>query len=762
MQTRIILLATTVFGATVQTCPAFAQAAAPQSAHAEATQDQNVTTQEIIVTGQKRSESLQKVSVAATVLSGATLASKGIVRLDDVQTATPSLSITTAGLTQSVNIRGVGIASGSAAVVNGVATYYDGLFQPPIVTTNSFYDIRAVEVFRGPQGTFVGSNSTGGAIFINSVDPKIGTAEGFLSGEAGKYNRYQLQGAINLPVSDALAVRIAGNYRQRDSFYRQVDPNLPVPGKINEHGIRVGVYWEPTSNFSWLVKAESDVKKTDGYAYRPMQLTRYAAYRSAEPFLLNYSTPTQNFERAEQISSRMEFVTDGGTTFRSISGYENKRIDNLYDSDGTSPPTSFAAGTPAAQQPPPNQYQTQYVRQRNYIEEVNILSGTDQRVSWIAGGYFQRDLINVHNATYTINPTVAGPVPAASYSDTLTDNKKTTTGLFAQTTINVSPSLSLDIGGRYSWYTVEATGQITAQPSGALRANLAGREHDSQFTGKVALNWKPNRDHLLYAFVAKGYKSGGIQGNNAGVISTFAPEKVIDYEIGWKGTLANGRITTQLGAFYYDYSNFQIDALNPNTGATVPTNLTNATIKGVEGQIQGHLGGFALSGGFGYVDSSLAPATAIDQRSYVFDRPGTTLPQCAAGVTTGCSDYTGVNAPFKSYIITTAGGPNLYSPKWSWNISADYDIELGASRLTPHVTIAHVGSRWTYFAYNPIRDRIASYTLVNASITFATGSYTFDLWGTNLTNKVYVTGQTGINEFYGNPREYGVRARVTF
>ncbi len=772
MLAKAILLATVASCAAVPLCPAFAQEAppqttAPQAAPAEGAQETadapaNPAMEEIIVTGQKRAESLQRVALAATVLSGASLASKGIVRLDDIQTAAPSLSITSAGLTQAVNIRGVGIASGSAAVVNGVATYYDGLFQPPIVTTNSFYDIRAVEVFRGPQGTFVGSNSTGGAIFINSADPKFGTVEGFLGGEAGSFNRYQLQGAINLPLHDTLAVRIAGNYRQRDSFYTQTNPNLPVPGKIDEHGIRVGVNWEPSDNFSWLIKAESGVKDTDGYAYRPMPLTRYAVYRTNDPFRLNYSTGTSNFERAEQISSRMEYVTDGGTTFRSVSGFENKRVNNVYDIDGTSPPTSFAAGTPAAQQPPPNQYQTQFVRQRNWIEEINILSDTAQRVSWIVGGYFQRDLINVRNATYTINPTVNGPVLSPNYSNTLTDNKKTTTGLFAQSTINLTPTLSVDVGGRYSWYTVEATGQITVQPSGALRANLAGRAHDSQFTGKVALNWKPNREHMFYAFVAKGYKSGGIQGNNAGVVTTFAPEKVIDYELGWKGSLLDGRITTQFGGFYYDYTDFQMDALNPNSGATVPINLTDATIKGFEGQVQGHFGDFTLGGGFGYVDSSLASGTAIDQRSYVFDRPGTPLPQCATGVTTGCSDYTGVNAPFKNYVITTAGGPNLYSPKWTWNISADYDIEFGAHRVTPHVTLAHVGSRWTYFGYNPVRDFIPAYTIVNASITFATGRYSFDIWGTNLADKVYVTGQTGINEFYGNPREYGVRAKVTF
>lgn len=128
---------------------------------------------EVIVTAQRRKEKLQDVAVSATAFDAGALADKAVTNLADLQNASPALSISDGGITQSINIRGIGLASNSPSVTAGVATYVDGLFQPPIVQANSFYDLASVEVLRGPQGTLVGSNSTGGAIFINTQNPQL-------------------------------------------------------------------------------------------------------------------------------------------------------------------------------------------------------------------------------------------------------------------------------------------------------------------------------------------------------------------------------------------------------------------------------------------------------------------------------------------------------------------------------------------------------------------------------------------------------------
>ncbi|MCJ2189108.1 TonB-dependent receptor [Novosphingobium beihaiensis] len=694
------------------------------------------TVNEIIVTGQKRSENLQEIPAAVSVLGGDSLVNVGVEQMDDLQNAVPGLSISSAGLTQAVNIRGIGLASTSPNAANGVATYFDGVFQPPIVSTNSFYDIGSVEVFRGPQGTFVGSNSTGGAIFITSRNPELGHYGGNFTLETGNYNRVGANGALNVPLGDTIAVRAAGIYRNRDSFYTMEDPSLGNPGKLHEYAGRLGVYFEPSSNFSALFKAEVARKDTGGYAYRPILGTRYEDYRTDDIYKLNYNSPTRNREKAEQYTAKLDYTTDGGVIFRSISGYQNKRISNFYDVDG-----SDGAGFT----------QDQFVRERVWTQEVNVISPDEGMLRWIFGGYYQRNKVLVD---------ISNDPASAVHVDIDIRNRKITTGLFGQVSFHANDQFWVDLGARYSTYKVRGEGAVSLVTPGGTRylADPGGHEKDHKLTGKLALNWQPSPDHLFYGFVAKGYKSGGYSSPT----TTFKPETIVDYELGWKGTFANGAITTQLGGFYYDYNNFQLDALSPLTGRTTLINLTNATVKGLEAQVQARAGGLHLTGSVAYTDSKLGGTDFVDARAVAYAYPGSSsVPPCAAGETPSSTPPYNCIA-YGDFMNTTAGGPNLFSPKWTWNLSADYEIPVGEKlTITPRASLSHVGSRYTYIAYDPVRDRLAAYDLVNASIDFAFDRLTFSVWGTNLAKEKYATGQiNNTSEFYGAPREYGIRMKV--
>jgi iron complex outermembrane recepter protein len=219
--------------------------------------------QEIVVTSQRRVENLQDVPIAATALDADAIESKAVMQLADLQAAAPSLSITNAGQTQSVNIRGIGLASNSPNATAGVATYVDGLFQPPIVQFNSFYDLRGIEVLRGPQGTLVGTNSTGGAIFINSMNPELAESSGYARIGVGNYHAMEAEGAVNLPLADTLAMRVAGFHKERDSFYRDVGPFDNQAGRLDETGGRIGLLFQPGS-FSALAKLQLNDQQTGG------------------------------------------------------------------------------------------------------------------------------------------------------------------------------------------------------------------------------------------------------------------------------------------------------------------------------------------------------------------------------------------------------------------------------------------------------------------------------------------------------------------
>ena len=717
-------------------------------ANAQQSRQQADGLEEIIVTAQRREENLQQVAVAATALSGEGLTEKGVTRLDELQTVAPSLSVTDAGLTQNVNIRGIGLASGSPSVANGVATYVDGVFQPPIVTTTSFYDIATVEVLRGPQGTFVGSNSTGGAIFINSQNPNFSGVEGYIEGSLGKFDARGAEGALNMPLSETLAIRGAGKWRKRDSFYDDLGPLNSTAGRLDELAGRFGALWRPDDAFQALFKLEAASKESGGYAYRPSPGTSYFDYAPANIRDIDYDSPTRNDERAIQLSLELRYELGSGIVLRSLSGYQNKRIFNLYDSDAT----NAARYSPADAASLAQSTQDQFVRERVWTQEFNIISPTDQTISWILGGYYQRNRIDV------IIESLSNGFP----TDIAIDNDKITTGVFGQLTYNIAPTLAIDVGARYSHFSATGGGSVaigrgipTFPPTGLTVASLGGEHKDGRMTGKVSLNWTPDENNLLYAFVARGYKPGGFNSET----SEFDPETVIDYEIGWKATLFHGRVRTQLGAFYYDYNDFQFDVLDRSSGQTAPTNLTGATVKGIEAQIQARVSGFTFDAGVAFVDSELGGVSFVDQRAFALAFPGVTpAVQCPAGQPSNpptCIDYT----PF---LRSTEGGSNLYSPRWTYNLGVRYDVLVDDVRITPSLSYAFVGQQWTNITYSPISDRLPSRGLLSARVAVEKGNILVEGYASNLTNETYVSGQFGTNEFYGAPREYGVRVRYDF
>jgi len=693
---------------------------------------------EIVVTAQRRVENLQTVAISATALSSGDLAAKGVARLTDLQAASPSLSITDAAITSAVNIRGIGLASNSPNVTAGVATYVDGLFQPPVVQANSFYDLASVEVLRGPQGTLVGSNSTGGAIFINSKNPDFNGVGGYAQAGTGNYGAFEGEGAINLPASDTLAFRAAGFYRRHDSYYTDVGPYDNHAGRLDEKGGRVGMLWQPGS-FRALLKVQLNDRRTGGYAYRPIPGTLFAPYRVGDIRTLSYDTPTSIRERAFITSLELKQEFDSGVVLRSLTGYQHKRINGLVDLDASQAPVSLDGQV----------VQDYFAGEKQWSEEINLISPTGGRFDWILGAYFQRNNIKVR-----IYQDQAG-FP----TDIRPDNERTTTGIFAQGNYKILPDLEFQLGGRYSHYKATGTGDVRIgaglpgfPADGLAVSDLSGAHKDGRFTGKAALNWTVDADNLLYGFVARGYKPGGFNSRT----SEFAPETVWNYEIGWKSSFFGRHLRTQIDAFYNDYSNFQFEVVEPSTGFSGVENISQGTIKGIEAQIQGKFGALGFDAGVSYVDSHLKGLTFVNTRLIP---SGTLGPQCPAGVASNppaCFDYT-------SALVTTSGGPNLYSPKWTYNAGVEYSFVLGDdTTLTPRVNYAYVGSRYTYLAYSPVSDRIGSHGLLSALITLRRGNWHVEAYGNNLTNKHYVSGQYELNEFYGAPREYGVRAGVEF
>ena len=208
------------------TACAAAQAVLCMPAHAQTEAAQADNTDEIVVTAERRARPLDRTPIAATVLSGEDLANAGVSVVDQLQFVTPATTVNYFGQGTNFNIRGIGKTETNSQTLTGVITYRDGApSNPGWFTAEPYYDIQSIEILRGPQGTFVGANATGGAVFITSNQPEInGGVHGYVLGQAGNYNSLGGQGAVNLPISDTLAARVALYADTRDSFYNISGP----------------------------------------------------------------------------------------------------------------------------------------------------------------------------------------------------------------------------------------------------------------------------------------------------------------------------------------------------------------------------------------------------------------------------------------------------------------------------------------------------------------------------------------------------------
>jgi len=711
---------------------------------------------EIIVTAERRPENLQTTPIAVTVLSADELVQKGVVQMSDLQTASPSLSITPAGLTANVNIRGIGLDSGSPSVVPGVATYREGLWQPPILTTDSFYDIGSVEILRGPQGTFVGSNSTGGAIFINSRDPDFNGLHGDVQAQVGNYSEWGTQGALNLPIDDAWAARVAFAVHERDSFYTNIGSQLTAvpqqfnpPGALDEKNARFGLLGKPIDDLEILLKVEVNDKSTGGYAYKPVPTTEYAPYASPDPWVLNYDHFTLNDELGVRTSLKIDWdIAGSGVTLRSISGDQFMCVHNVYDNDGTS---STLPGPPAL-------VNTQAIIERPLTQEFNLISPSTGPLQWIFGTFYLHDIrevvLNIQSQAIPVSivPDFTQILESAA--------------VFGQVSYQIVPRLQLQVGLRYTYdkNSVPSGEGVTINLGipGAppIFANSSGQETDSATTGKVALNWTVNDANFLYAFAAKGFKAGGFNPGSAGFPqSNFAPETVWDYELGWKANFFEDHLRTSLGGFFNNYTDLQVGAFNPTTAQATLINTGKSIIKGGEFELHGRFAGLHVDAGAAYVNSRLGAISLVNTEALP---PGTTLPQCASGaVPPACFDY-------NPYIVNLSGSENPFSPQWTFNAGVEYEMPIAASdTLTPRINYSYIGHQWTTLFEERATDYLGSQGLWSGSLTYQHKEWRVQAYGLNLANKVYVSGQTSPgtnpnNEFFGNPRQYGLRVYRTF
>ncbi|WP_186728916.1 TonB-dependent receptor [Sphingomonas panacisoli] len=721
-------------------------ASAPDAQTGTDTQDGD-----IVITAERRSTSLQRTPVAASVLNGEDLVRKSISTVEQLQFATPSLTVNTSGQSNSFNIRGIGKTEITSSIGVGVVTYRDGVATfPGYFQTEPYYDIASVEVLRGPQGTFAGGNATGGAVFITEKNPDTKAVNGYMLAQYGNYNDYKFQGAINLPISSTLALRVAGNYEKRDTFFKVTGPWTGNPGNLDSFSTRASLLWEPDSHLRVLIKGDYNNVIYGGFPNTPAYFNRGTA--AAPIFVANNSDPfnvTSNAfltgkDEFGRVSANISYTFDSGLMIRSISAYQNGTTQETLDADGT------ATGNPVIA-PSGNQTFQDFAREHIWSQEFNIVSPDSNRFTWLLGAYVQRD-------SYRFPPN--GGYRSLSDTGTLRSleiigtNPHTALAGFGQIGYKLTDSLQVTLGGRWSRTTSRNDATYPATLFVGILVPVTIKQNDffssSNVDGKFAINWTIDSNNFAYAFVATGTKAGGLNGSNFFGVTprAFRPERVTDYEIGYKGTLMNGHLRTQIGGYYNVYKNFQVSIVDPATpNYNSIFNVPNPTkLYGLEASAQGSFGAFQFDFSTSISHSEVGKFFARDPR---------------IGTTGTCDP---VNGPGNATCLNLDGRRQTYSPQFTVSVGAQYAIPLGTGvTLTPRVDYAHISSVWaTLFQRADLGDYLPQRNIVNAQLTLNTGKWTIGAYSTNLTDQHYISSLNGIRRMAAPPRQYGVRASFSF
>jgi iron complex outermembrane receptor protein len=765
---------------------------------------------EVVVTAERRSANIQTTPIAITAISGDQLASQQLFTITDLQKNVPNMQVLDAGPYQSINIRGIGNSSITPSIVPGVAVTHDGLLaDETIFIGEPFYDIADVEVLRGPQGTLVGASSTGGAVEITSQNPNFNGFNGYAEILAGNYSDQRVNAAINLPISDTLAARLAVNWEQRGSFYKNVavdpSPAAPIgdPGSVENHNARLGLLWQPSEDFQALLKISMNYGSTDGTAGEPNQYTfragpgepcpdgsagpichsLYYNYSTHVPFEVNMNLPSMiGKSTIDRYSLDLRWTLADGIQLRSLTGLQhNNGGDMLQDDDYSS-----AAG----------QYHTKDVGPNDnyYSQEFTVVSPKSGPINWIVGAMAFYRHTPVEDRTYDAfpaydpaipNPT-GGLVPIGPLGTEITNlgfySQQQTEGLFGNIDWNITDTLQLEVGARGNW-DQNSSGQVSSNwfpgapsdsgivvqlpvPVGTPCVNstiysciyvvTAGHQSDSVPTGKIDLNWTPIPGQFLYAFAARGYKSGGT------VFSApnFKPEIVNDFEAGWKSQLFNNHLQTSIGGYWMSYHEMQIPILDPVTGTDNAANVPAAsTIRGIEISADGRFGGWGANLQMTIDNSKMGAVTEV--ANYRLPPSAANLPQCTGGAAPPlCFNYT-------PYEINLNGEQNPYTPKFTLNATLNYRFVTGAdSTLLPSINYQYTGPQFDSIFQSDDFYLLTARHLLNTSLTYTKGPWTAEAYCNNCANEIYVAGSGGVSVgdvwYYGAPRQFGLRINRTF
>lgn len=579
----------------------------PVAISAQSPDDSNPVLEEIIVTAQKREQSLQDVAIAVSVISGEKLAEFAISNLEEMSQYVPNFSQVATPTSNVVIIRGIG-SGPNAGFEQSVGTFKDGVYLGRARQTLApLFDLARVEVLKGPQSILFGKNTVAGAVNINSNRPGY-EASARIAGLYGSQGERQLQGYVNGPLDERLAGRLALYGSGLDGWVENDYDGSSGPD-TTIYAARGSLVFDPTDKVSAYLKYERSSGKTRGGPYEiykitqtelngelvPPQLTNLDAGQDYRTNYGNNGAIGSNTSESDRSFDDMVMQWDfqvGEHKLTSITGYTAYNFESNADLDYT--PTDFVNASDGLE------------KYSQWSQELRLLSPIGSRFEYITGLYFQRSHLDIEQNIgvdfSTVIP-VASLVGADGFRIASFDQSSDTASVFFQGSFAFTPAWRLKFGLRYTYETKSLDRSITIKDfNGASMSPLAlARVWQKNFNSSpyvisldryqddwspmLALEWNATDDIMTYLSATKGFKDGGYDsthGNGLDLASLeYGPETAYSLELGSKMSFMGGRGKLNLALFNTRYQDLQVSVFNGFSGFKVQ-NAAEATSQGLE------------------------------------------------------------------------------------------------------------------------------------------------------------------------------------
>jgi iron complex outermembrane receptor protein len=740
--------------------------------------------EEVIITAQKREQSLSDVSMAVSAIGADELVNTQTQSLESLQYLVPSISFGHDFNFAKLFIRGIGLNSSFPGADPSVAFHVDGaVIAQAGAQMSAMFDLDRVEVLRGPQGTLYGRNATGGVVNLITAKP---------TDELDGYARFTAAGedlellgeaAVGGPITDNLRARLAVRYLDREGYAVNELTGADVDDAKQYSG-RLSVQFLPGDSFEFLLTGEyhREDDASNALKFREASFPNATApapggvdLRSlaVQPGFSVATDPRNIRANIEPINDRTTYATtltakwqlNDTLSLTSITNQRDYEAEFYQDFDVSDypgcrqplvGPTSTCTLAPGTTRTAGNHWQPLY--QHQFSEELQFNFDTD-RLHGLLAGYYLKEYIRIENHLgFNPNPYFSSdPADARAIFDGAMNVM--TWAVFGNATYDFTDRFSLKAGGRYSYEERDvASYQATAIPPAAAPAQSPlgypfrrAKDWDN-FSPQLGFEFRPREGLLTYLTYAEGFKSGTSVIGEAGK-EFVDPEYVDSIELGLKSTLLDNRLQLNVAVFYHEVEDAQFQFTFPQAAPpNFTTEMRNAAQiegKGVELDASWRSGaGFALDTSIAWLDSKFTEFFApnpLDAASYSA-------------------------APGQAPLQDLSGNSTRMSPEWTATIRPSYEFSLGNGGTLGLAANAIYKSKQYHAEFNDERMSSGDYTIVDANLLYTSPGerYTVNLWGKNLTDEFVWAGSYAVasTRTIGGtllpPRTYGLTMSVKF